>query len=382
MGVRHGGSPAFSVKINFSPAARFETTVNPAKISINCAKGVFMAKIAAGAAMIRASVLAPLLRRLDEAGQADALLRDHVITRAELADPYAPISLARYNALFESAAIALKDPAIGLKLGLAVRPADLGPLGLLFTAAATPRAAIARFSALLAALQGGSQAALQQQGELTFWTYRIDDAAIWPRRQDSEFSMAAICKLLQAAAGPGLHPVEAQFEHAAPPSLSLHERVFRAALRFNQPANRLVFANAALDRAHGAADPGLAMILERHIAELLQEPGEADDLVQSVRRMIGASLGQTKITIEYLSQGLGLSPRTLQRRLSAAGTSLRQLLREHRQAMADLHVGTGHRSQASIAEALGYSDGTAFWRAFKSWTNTTPSAYRKQQGGP
>jgi AraC-like DNA-binding protein len=121
------------------------------------------------------------------------------------------------------------------------------------------------------------------------------------------------------------------------------------------------------------------MILERHIAELLREPDETDDAVQSVRRMISTGLGQNKMTIEHVAAGLGLTPRTLQRRLAAAGTSLRQLLREHRQAMADVHVGTGQRSQASIAEALGYSDGTAFWRAFKSWTKTTPSAYRKQK---
>jgi AraC-like DNA-binding protein len=218
---------------------------------------------------------------------------------------------------------------------------------------------------------------------LTFWTYRIDDAAIWPRRQDSEFSMAAIAKLLQATAGPGFHPVEAQFEHDAPAgTCAMHERVFRAPLRFAQPANRLVFANAALDQPHGAADPGLAMVLERHIAELMRAPDAADDLVQSVRRMIGAALGHEKITIEFLAARLGLSPRSLQRRLGEAGTSLRQLLREHRQAMADLQMGGGQRSQASIAEALGYSDGTAFWRAFKSWTNTTPSAYRKQKSDP
>jgi AraC-like DNA-binding protein len=82
--------------------------------------------------------------------------------------------------------------------------------------------------------------------------------------------------------------------------------------------------------------------------------------VQSVCRTIGAGLGQNKITIEHLAAGLQLSSRTLQRRLGKAGTSLRQLLREHLQAMANLHVGTGQRSQASIAEALGYSDGTAF----------------------
>jgi AraC-like DNA-binding protein len=338
-----------------------------------------MPKIAFPAAMIRASVLAPLLRRLDEAGQAEALLRDSSMSRTQLADPYAPISLARYNVLFESAAAALQDWTIGLKLGLAVRPADLGPLGLLFTAAATPRAAMTRFSALLGALQGGSQAALHQQDDLTVWTYRIDDSAIWPRRQDSEFSLAAICRLLQATAGPGLHPLEAQFEHAAPDSTAAHERVFRAPLRFSQPANRLIFANSDLDRPQGAANPGLAAILERHIAELLQETEKAEDVVQTVRRMINMNLGQNKITIEHLAAGLGLSTRTLQRRLGEAGTSLRQLLREHRQAVANLHVGTGQRSQASIAEALGYSDGTAFWRAFKSWTNTTPSAYRKQK---
>jgi AraC-like DNA-binding protein len=336
-------------------------------------------KIAVPASMIRASVLAPLLRRLDEAGLAEPLLRENNMSRSQLVDPYAPISLARYNALFESAATALNDPAIGLRLGLVVRPADLGPLGLLFTAAATPRLAITRFSALLAALQGGTQAALQQIDAMTVWTYRIDDAALWPRRQDSEFSMAAICRLLQAASGPGLHPVEAQFEHAEPASTAVHARVFRAPLRFGQPANRLIFANTDLDRPHAAADPGLATILERHIAELLQEADREDDAVRSVRAMISTGLGQNKITIEYLAAGLGLTPRTLQRRLAEAGTSLRQLLREHRQAMANLHVGAGQRSQASIAETLGYADGTAFWRAFKSWTKTTPSAYRRHK---
>jgi AraC-like DNA-binding protein len=151
-------------------------------------------------------------------------------------------------------------------------------------------------------------------------------------------------------------------------------------LRFGQPSNRLIFANAGLDRLNGAADPGLLAILERHIAELLAAPGETDSAALLVRRVIGTSLGQDKITIGYLAAALGLTPRTLQRRLSGEGTSLRRLLREHRQAMADLHVGGGRRSQASIAEALGYSDGTAFWRAFKSWNQTTPSAYRKQKG--
>jgi len=329
-------------------------------------------------AIIRASVLGPLLRSLDGIGQTDALLAAHGISRAELADPYAPIPLASYVALFETAALAIGDPAIGLKLGLAVRPADLGPLGLLFTAAPTPRAALARFSELLAALQGGTQAALQRKGEFTAWTYRIDDSGIWPRRQDSEFSTAAICSLLHAIAGPGLRATEVQFEHDAPAGISMHKRIFNASLRFGQPANRLIFANADLDRKLPSADPGLALVLERHVADLMRQP-EEEDLVQGVRRLIGTQLGEQKITIETLAAGLGLSPRTLQRRLGAAGTSVRQLLREQRLTMADLRMKSSSLPQSAIAEALGYADGTAFWRAFKSWTNTTPSNYRKRK---
>lgn len=338
-----------------------------------------MPKSPVSTAIIRASVLGPLLRSLDGIGQTDRLLSAHGLSRAQLADPYAAIPLARYVALFETAALALGDPLLGLKLGLAVRPADLGPLGLLFTAAPTPRAALSRFSELLAALQGGSQAALQRKGEFTAWTYRIDDSAIWPRRQDSEFSTAAIQGLLRAIAGPALRATEVQFEHDAPVSTSMHQRIFNATVRFGQPANRLIFANAALDRKLPSADPGLALVLERHVADLMREPEADENLVQAVRRLISAQLGQEKITIETLAAGLGLSPRTLQRRLGEAGTSVRQLLREHRLAMADLRMNSSSLSQSAIAEALGYADGTAFWRAFKSWTSTTPSAHRKRK---
>jgi AraC-like DNA-binding protein len=331
------------------------------------------------AAIIRASVLGPLLRSLDGIAQTNALLAAHGLSRPQLADPYAPIPLARYVALFEAAAIALGDPLLGLKLGLAVRPADLGPLGLLFTAAPTPRAALARFSELLAALQSGTQAALPRKGEFTAWTYRIDDPAIWPRRQDTEFSTAAIYSLLHAIAGPALRVTEVQFEHEAPASMAMHQRVFNATVRFGQAANRLIFANAELDAKLPSANPGLALVLERHLADLMREPEAEENLVQAVRRLIGAQLGQDRITIETLAAGLGLSPRTLQRRLGEANTSVRQLLREHRLAMADLRMNASGLSQSGIAEALGYADGTAFWRAFKSWTNTTPSAYRKQK---
>jgi AraC-like DNA-binding protein len=338
-----------------------------------------MPKNTVSTAIIRASVLGPLVRSLDGVGRTDALLAAHGLSRQGLADPYAPIPLARYVALFEAAAMALSDPLIGLKLGLAVRPADLGPLGLLFTAAPTPRLAVTRLCDLLSALQGGTQAALQRKEAVTVWTYRIDDDAIWPRRLKTRHPAAAICGLLRAIAGASLRPAEVAFEHDGPPGSAAHERLLQAPVIFGQAANRMTFGNAELDRALPSANPGLALVLERHVADLMRGPETDADLIQSVRRLIGAQLGQERITIERLAAGLGLSPRTLQRRLGESGTSVRALLREHRLAMADLRMGSSGLSQSDIAEALGYADGTAFWRAFKSWTNTTPSAFRREK---
>jgi AraC-like DNA-binding protein len=338
-----------------------------------------MPRVAIRAAMIRASVLNPLVHLLDERGQPTGDLLDaHGMSRARLADPYEAISLARYVAIFEAAAAALDDPAIGITLGRTVRPADLGPLGLLFTAAPTRRAALSRFSDLLAALQGGTQTALERKGDVTVWIYRIDDSAIWPRRQDAEFSLAAICSLLKSAAGSPLLPLEIHFEHGEPASGAGYEEFGRAALRFGQPANRLIFANDDLDRPIASADRALTAMLERHIRDLTAEPEPATDVVGSVERLISLDLGREPITVERLSATLGVAPRTLQRRLSEAGTSVRRLLREHRQTTAQLQIRSTRRSQSEIAEALGYSDGTAFWRAFKSWTDRSPSAYRKK----
>jgi AraC-like DNA-binding protein len=331
---------------------------------------------------IRASVLRPLVELLDRKScNTDTLLAQHGLRRAELADPYSAVPLDSFVEFFEMAAVRLKDLALGLRLGEKIHAADLGPIGVLFSVAPDLLTAFTRFSEYLGALQSKTQVGLSQTDGMPAWLYRIEDSSIWPRVQDAEFSLSAACRLVRTLSGENWRPIEVHFEHNEPRDRTLHDKIFRTVLRFRQPANRLFFSAEELKRPLRSFDPGLMDILQRHINELISKPLSEETLIDSVKRLIALKMGIEKVTVTSLCRELGVSQRTLQRRLEASGTSLRQLLREYRKDLAELTISGRRIPQSDVAQMLGYSDSTVFWRAFKSWNDQSPSAYRKAKSG-
>ena len=90
-----------------------------------------------------------------------------------------------------------------------------------------------------------------------------------------------------------------------------------------------------------------------------------------------AGPGPFRVTHVAKADRLGLHPRTLSRRLGQRGTSFRRLVDDERLARARRLLETGSTVE-QVAHRLGYSDGTAFARAFKRWTGSTPAAYRAE----
>lgn len=331
-------------------------------------------------ATIRASMLGPVVARLDQdCNAADSFLANHRLSRSQLADPYAEISLKCYIAVLEDAAITLGDRWLGLHLGQGVRSADLGPLGLFFAAAPTVRIAFERMSRFLRALQSHSIVRLNETGEMTIWTYQIEDTTIWPRVQDSELTLAGACQLVRSFLGRHWAPLEVHFEHSEPENCSTLGAFFEAPLLFSQPANRLVLSTADLNRTVRNEDRDLSRVLERHIADLLATREIEIDTLGQVRRLIRLYIGQGRVTINRVARDLAISSRTLQRELARHNTSLRLLLREHRQSMAEARFEADRCHFSDLAQTLGYADATAFGRAFKSWTGETPRAVRNQK---
>lgn len=318
-------------------------------------------------ASIRASVLAPLVEQIDRrSGKTDLLLASHGILRSQLEDSYAMIPMARYVAIFEEAALITGEPSLGARLGTLFKPSDIGPIGVLFSISGTIRVGFGRLAKYVNAVQSATSSGVFEEDGNLVWSYRLEDARMWPRRQDSEFSVVASCQLVRSCFAKSWKPLEVHFEHLPPRDRSVLERIFRCPLKFGESANRIIVAGSDAARLYRQEDPALSAVLERHVAELVGKTVLPDSISERVRTLIGIYLGHKPITLSVIAAELRISVRTLQRRLSEEETSLRQLVLEARAAITATLL-EADVQRARIAEVLGYADSTVLWRARKSW---------------
>ncbi|MCZ8177617.1 MAG: AraC family transcriptional regulator ligand-binding domain-containing protein [Rhizobium sp.] len=319
-------------------------------------------------ASIRASVLAPLVEQIDRrSGKTDLLLASHGILRSQLDDPYAMIPMARYVAIFEEAALVTGEASLGARLGTLFKPSDIGPIGVLFSISGTIRAGFERLAKYVNTVQSATSSGVFEEDGNLVWSYRLEDPKMWPRRQDSEFSVVASCQLVRSCFAKSWKPLEVHFEHMAPRDRSVLERIFRCPLVFGESANRIIVEGRDATRLYRQEDPALSAVLERHVAELVGKTMVPDSISERVRGLIGIYLGHKPITLPAIATELRISVRTLQRRLAEEGTSLRDLVRETRETIAATQL-AAHVQKSRIAEVLGYADSTVLWRAQKGWS--------------
>lgn len=154
------------------------------------------------------------------------------------------------------------------------------------------------------------------------------------------------------------------------------EQFFGADVVFGAPHTELVLSSASLAEPLATSDPNLAEILLRAAdAELAKRPNDPP-LTDQVRRALAVALTHDDAELSSLARRLGLTPRSLQRRLKDEGTTVAQLRDEERRRLADRYLAHGH-SISEVAFLLGFSEPSAFFRAFKRWTGETPEARRQ-----
>ena len=174
----------------------------------------------------------------------------------------------------------------------------------------------------------------------------------------------------------GWRPLEVHFEHASPADPAVLRTFFKAPVRFGQSSNRLIMSLDDMDRPYRTEDHGLTSVLERHILDLYGDRNHTQSFTQKVETLIDLYLGRRAVTIELLAEELGISPRTVQRRLEQEGVGLRDLLKTHRRSLASTQLAQSGVKMMGIAQSLGYADASAFCRAFKGWTGEAPSRRR------
>lgn len=267
-----------------------------------------------------------------------------------------------------------KCPYFGLLVGRRATILSLGLVGRLMQQSETVGAAMQALVSNLGVQNRGAVPSLVVSGDLALFTFSVYQPEARSADQIADGSLAVAVNALRALCGVDWNPVEVLLPRVTPVDLEPYRRHFRAPVRFNQESATIVFSARDLDIRIAGADPVMRALLEERIHQMKSSQGS--EFSDDIRRLLRTRLTRTRCSAEDIAELLTMHRRTLSRRLKDSGMGYRAIANEvrfeiARQLLQDTEVPLGQ-----IAAALGYSEASAFTRAFRRWSGQTPTAWR------
>jgi AraC-like DNA-binding protein len=328
--------------------------------------------------MISLAAATGLVEAIEAAGQDPAKVLDPLgLDRRVLSDPHGFIPAADFARALEEAARATGDECFGLHFGQNYHPKNLGPLAYVVLNSPTMGVAFENVARYLRVHNTAAEVSFVVGQQWDYLRHLLSGLPVEGRRQHNEFSAAVGLGLIRLMAGSGWTPVEVEFEHAAPAQASEHSRVFGAPVSFGRTTNGFVIEHEFSGRQIPAADERLYPIIREYLDRVLEELPREDGLLASVRRGIMESLRQEEPTLTRVAQRIAVGPRTLQRGLKEQGVDFKGLVDDTRRRFSLRYLQDSKHTLTEVAYLLGYSEVSAFNRAFKRWTGSTPAEYRR-----
>jgi AraC-like DNA-binding protein len=329
--------------------------------------------------LISLSAATGLLEAIQAAGgNPEQVVRSVGLSPATISKSDGFIPCAQFARLLDEAARATGDDCFGLHFGERFNPKNVGPLAYVLVNSPTIEAGFQNAGRYLSVHNQAAKVSFDVDGRFAYARHVLDDPSIEAPRHHNEYSLAVALNLIRLMAGSDWAPLEAHFAHPDPGRHSEPLRVFGAPVSFGRAANAFVVEREFLDRQVPAADQRLYPILRRYLDEVLTEVPREDDLLASVRRAIAESMRHGEPSLTTVGKRIATGPRTLQRRLKDQGVEFKGLVDETRRLFALTYLRDPGNTLAEIAYLLGYSEVSAFNRAFRRWTGSTPSDYRRR----
>lgn len=193
-------------------------------------------------------------------------------------------------------------------------------------------------------------------------------------------ALLAMLLMARMATGKEITPLYVSLRHPLPHDPAKYRAAFRCDVQFGAERDRMTLAASDLALPHLEPSRTLERMAELYADTMLAAlPTHAGPL-GAIRAALRERLPKGDVSLSELAPALGVSRRTLQRRLEQAGTNLRTLVDEERKQLALGYIKRKRLSLSDIALLLGFSELSAFTRAFTRWTDVTPSEYRRVRG--
>ncbi|MGO4677658.1 AraC family transcriptional regulator [Bosea sp. 2YAB26] len=304
------------------------------------------------------------------------LLNDVGLTEDMLADGDQRVPARRQVAFLERAGTALGDDCLGFTLAQEFEPRALGLLFYVMASSQTLGAAlqrIARYSSIT------NEALVFSVAEASEFTITLNYAGL-PRHSDrhqAEFCIFGAIRICRILIGANLVPQHVSIAHHRSGDTSAMSRFAGTKVEFGAETDAIVLHADARERPLINADPYLNdLLLDYCEAALSSRTTNASPLRVSVENAIAPLLPHGKVRAEVIARQLGLSERTLARRLAEEGLSFSEILQQLRRDLAVRYLNDRDHHVSKVAWLLGFQEVSAFSHAFKQWTGVAPSQMR------
>lgn len=293
-------------------------------------------------------------------------------------DPKLMVEAESYYAVFEELARA-DDEGITLPLrtGASMRTDDYGAFGLAWKAAPTLADSFKRADRYARVLTTVATYNSEPAGGDIYRHLRRDG----DRRKlgfclSNEATLASIATICGEVSTVGFQPRAVFFKHRGPGTTEHHEKHFGCPVHFGADRDALLIPNAIVEAPNKVGDAGIAAFFDSHLERELSALVEEVTLEKRVQEQVVESLSDGVPSLSSVASALAMSARTLQRRLSEGEHSFQSLVDDARRDLAKTLLRETDYSLAEVAFLTGFSEQSAFNRAFKRWSGETPRSYR------
>lgn len=295
----------------------------------------------------------------------------------DLEKPVYMISDALYYKFFAKAATIDKNgTSLPLRVGAAMCCDDYGAFGLAWKSAPTLRSSYNRAERYAQVLTSVSTYELEPAQGGAFINLHRSGYRGLGMRLSNEATIASIFSISQEVSTEIIRPTAVLFKHAPPDSTQAHDVYFQCPVHFGATRDALFIKNANLQAPNKLGDNSISKFFESHLDTEVSMLNKGASFDQKVLRFLRHNLSEGIPLLSDIANHFGMSGRTLQRRLSELGYSYRTIVDQSRCQLAEQLLLETEYALIEIAYMTGFSEQSAFTRAFKRWSGQTPLNFR------
>ena len=303
------------------------------------------------------------------------IMEEAGIDAAKIARPDWRVPLADFDGLLQRCLEVTHDEAFGLYAGEEVQPQVLHGLGLGWLASDSVYdglSRLVRFCKMISSVAELRMIESQDFVQLQLPGTDLSGPSCYARR---DFGVALVVRMCQLNLGEFLSPVKVELERPTPTDPERWESLLASKVIFDCKSTSIYWSRSDIQEKLVTGDPALARINDEH-AEAYIDTFLTHAISRSVVRKIISRLPDGPPDQDQIASDLAVSNRTLQRKLKEEGTSYNALLQETRMNLARKYLAQRQRSIVEVSYLLGFSEPSAFSRAFKRWTGESPARYQ------